>query len=209
PPARSPCDRGAGSAPRANAPSWRDRLSRGCRPEDSAAGPSAAGARGACRAPRESPQRRIVRAARPPRGAHPGRRPLRAGTRETPSGATRTTPPGRAPAWTTGLCRARASRRSERLGDADAVRRHDLLVMIGPERRRGRARIVELVVGGIAEPDRERLYRSRRMLRHQRENGGRVDAAAQERAERDVGSQPDANGLAQLGAELLNRLAFR
>src|SRR5438094_3945856 len=97
----------------------------------------------------------------------------------------------------------------ERLGDADAVRRHDLLVMIGPERRRGRARIVELVVGGIAEPDRERLYRSRRMLRHQRENGGRVDAAAQERAERDVGSQPDANGLAQLGAELLNRLAFR
>src|SRR2546429_7264756 len=96
----------------------------------------------------------------------------------------------------------------ERLGDADAVRRHDLLVMIGPERRRSRARIVELVVGGIAEADRERLYRSRRMLRHQRENGGRVDAAAQERAERDVGSQPDTNGLAQLGAELLDRVTF-
>jgi hypothetical protein len=60
----------------------------------------------------------------------------------------------------------------ERLGDADGVGRDDLFVMIRVEVRGGRARLVDFVVRGIAEPDRERLDRLRGLRRHQREHRG-------------------------------------
>ena len=61
----------------------------------------------------------------------------------------------------------------------------------------------------IAEPDRERLYGPRGQPGHQREDGGRIHATAQERAQRHVRAKPDPDGLGELGADPLDRLGLR
>ena len=82
------------------------------------------------------------------------RRPPRAGSRETPCGARRTTPPARAPSSTAGPCRARAPARSRAPAPIDVAQRVD-------RRRRRRA------------PARRRTACSRRTARRRRRRSGR------------------------------------
>ena len=77
----------------------------------------------------------------------------------------------------------------EPLGDGDAVGRDDLLVMIRVERHGGLPGVVQLVVGRIAEADRERVDRPFVEAGHQRENCRGVHAAAQECAKWNIRSQ--------------------
>ena len=95
PRARSRGDRASGIALRANAPSSRDRPSPGCRRAGSGADPSAAAATAAGPCADRSRAHGLALGQRRRRAQHVGlRRPLRAGSRETPCGARRTTPSG-------------------------------------------------------------------------------------------------------------------
>ena len=83
------------------------------------------------------------------------------------------------------------------------------LVMVGPEPLGDQPRVPALVVARVlVGGDRERPHRLVDQLRHQRDVGGRVDAAGQEYAERDVGHHPFANRLPQELAEPLHLLVF-
>ena len=84
---------------------------------------------------------------------------------------------------------------------ADAVRRHHPFVVVRAERPRGHSRGGQLVVLRIAKPDRKRLHRTRRVPGHEREYRRRIEAAAQERAQRHVRTQTDPNRLVELRAE--------
>ena len=65
-------------------------------------------------------------------------------------------------------------------------------------------RVGELVArAGLREADRERLHRPVHLLRHQRDDQARVEAAAEHRAERHVAHQPQADGLLELGEQAL------
>ncbi len=70
------------------------------------------------------------------------------------------------------------------------------------------ARVLALVVALVCEADRERAHRLRRLLGHQRDDDARVDAARQQRAERDVGDQPAANRCGDRRADALEPLPF-
>ena len=73
--------------------------------------------------------------------------------------------------------------------------------MVCAERSRRRPSHRQLVVRRIAEADGKRLHRARRVLRHEREHGRRVEPAAEEGAERHVRPQPDAHRLVELCTE--------
>ena len=59
--------------------------------------------------------------------------------------------------------------------------------VLGTEMARDAARGLRLVDGGAGKAERERLDRAARSARHRRRNRAAVDAARQERADRDVG----------------------
>ena len=74
-------------------------------------------------------------------------------------------------------------------------RREDVLVVVRAEVLRDRARVIRLVEAPLVEADRERLHRLRRpLLDHHRDDRARVDAAAEERAERHVADKPTPHG---------------
>ena len=71
------------------------------------------------------------------------------------------------------------------------------------------ARVHQLVVSVLGEPDRERLDLPVRLpRRHRRDDGARVDAAAQERADRHVADLVGGDRIGQHLAQLLDQLAF-
>src|SRR5438093_8333622 len=80
------------------------------------------------------------------------------------------------------------------------------LVMLGPEPLRYAACVGQLVVGRLPEADGERLDRDADFGGHERDDGGRIDATAQEGAERHVADQVRADGIAQHRPERLGCL---
>src|SRR5205807_2224855 len=82
------------------------------------------------------------------------------------------------------------------------------LVVVGAEALRDEAREWELVELAL-EADRERLDGARRRLGHRGYDRRGVDAAGQERAERDVRDHAAADRRAQLVPDLLERLLLR
>ena len=95
-------------------------------------------------------------------------------------------------------CQASAGRVSQAFG-LD----HERLVL-GPEVPRGQLGVAGLVVRRVGEADREGLDRPARRLLHQADDDRRVDAAGEERPERDVGDHLLADGVGQGRAELLD-----
>ena len=65
----------------------------------------------------------------------------------------------------------------EPIENADGVRLHDELVVIGSEMPRDAPGVLELVERRLVEADRERLHASARRLGHQADDEARVDAA--------------------------------
>ena len=71
-------------------------------------------------------------------------------------------------------------------------------MVLGPEALRDRPRVRPLVEAvSVVEADRERLHRLAHHARHQRDDRARVDAAAEKRAQRNVGDQPAPDRLLQ------------
>ena len=95
--------------------------------------------------------------------------------------------------------------RGQELGHVLPHQEHRVL---GLEVTRDGARRGQLVVGVRVEADRERLDRPAAEPAHARDHRARVDAAAQERAHRNVGDHPVAHRLldarAQLGRQILD-----
>ena len=90
----------------------------------------------------------------------------------------------------------------------DHVRLQDHLVMIGAELARHHAGIFGLVEVSLGETDREGLHRTGTGARHQRDDGGRIDAAAEKRSQRHIGDQTDASRLQQAPLQFLQTLFF-
>ena len=82
------------------------------------------------------------------------------------------------------------------------------LVVLGSEQLRYLARLLCLVEGLDVEPDRECLHRIRAELGHRGDDGARVDAAGEKRAERHVASKPEPGRLEQLGPDPLIHLVL-
>jgi len=86
----------------------------------------------------------------------------------------------------------------------------DQLVVPGAEMLRGPPRRLKLVVaGGDVITDRVRDHAARLAGAHQGQHGRRVDAPAQEQAQRHIGAQVQADGLVQQGARPFHRLLRR
>ncbi len=77
------------------------------------------------------------------------------------------------------------------------VRRHGARVVRAPEMLRNARGEADLVEPLLTEPDRRRQHRGVGDLHHGRDHRARVDAARQERAERDVADQAHAHGFVQ------------
>ena len=90
----------------------------------------------------------------------------------------------------------------------DRVGLHDQLVVVGREPLRDQPRQRPLVELGL-EADAERLHRFAGGRRHLGHDRCRVQAARQERAERDVGDHPAADGAPHVLAQCLERLLIR
>ena len=87
--------------------------------------------------------------------------------------------------------------RDEPVEDADRVRLDDELVVIRAEVVRDAPGVFQLVERRLVEPDGKRLHARAGGLRHQADNQARVDAAGQERAERNVAHQMRADGVGE------------
>src|SRR6185295_5663289 len=68
---------------------------------------------------------------------------------------------------------------------------------------RERQFVVERRARAALEADRIRLHRPARVLAHERDNRARIDATAQERADRHIAHHLVAHGAFHLGANLL------
>ena len=97
----------------------------------------------------------------------------------------------------------------ERRQDVERVRLDDQLVVIGAEFLRHLAGVRQLVEVALAEADRERLHRRRAQLGHLGDDRARIHAAAQKGAERDVGDQAAAHGIAEQVGEARQGIVFR
>ena len=73
---------------------------------------------------------------------------------------------------------------------------------------RDEARVRALVEAPLGEPDRERVHRLRRLLRRERGEERRVDAAGEEHADRHVREQVRAHRVAHARAQLLHELGL-
>ena len=71
---------------------------------------------------------------------------------------------------------------------------------------RDQARVGALVEAPLLEADRERVHGLGRLLCGKRGEHGRVDAAREQDADRDVGEQVRPNGVAQTRAQLFDEL---
>ena len=69
-------------------------------------------------------------------------------------------------------------------------------------------RVAELVERALLEADRERPQRLARLLRRERGERGRVDAAREQHAHRDVAHEVGPDGVGEAGAQLLHELGL-
>src|SRR5436853_5090562 len=69
-------------------------------------------------------------------------------------------------------------------------------------------RIAALVEAPLLEADRERVYSLRGLLCGQRREQGRVDSAREEHADRDIGKQVGANGIAEARTQFFDQLGL-
>ena len=94
----------------------------------------------------------------------------------------------------------------EVIDDLEGVRLEQELVVLGPEPLGHEPRVARLVVVRLREADRERLHRARVQPRHGRHDRARIDAAAQERAQRHVAHEVQADGFLDELAEPLHEV---
>src|SRR5579863_2601476 len=80
--------------------------------------------------------------------------------------------------------------------------------MVGAELFSNHTSVRSLIKVRTLKTDGESLYRSRTRARHQRHNGRRIYATAQQGPERHVSDQPDAHRLGKLFFKLLKALFF-
>ena len=83
---------------------------------------------------------------------------------------------------------------------------HEQLVVVRPVALGDEPRVVALVEAALREADRERVHRLRRLLRRERRERGRVDAAREEDADRHVREEMRPHRVAQPRAQLLDEL---
>ena len=86
------------------------------------------------------------------------------------------------------------------------VRPHEQLVVVRRVALGDEPRVGALVEAPLLEADRERVHGLGRLLRGERGEHGRVDAAREQHADRDVGEQMRAHRVAQPRAQLLDEL---
>jgi hypothetical protein len=94
------------------------------------------------------------------------------------------------------------------LDDADDVWPQDEVVMVRGKLLGDDARVIELVEARFREADRERLEASLVRLGHHADHGARVEAAAEEGANRHVADLVQRHRLGQDLAQLFDQLAF-
>ncbi len=83
--------------------------------------------------------------------------------------------------------------------------RHIMFEMLRPEMPGDRFRVLGFVEAGLAESDRERAHRRRRIFLVESNNGRAVDPAGEECSDRDVGDRLAPNGLREDGFEFDER----
>jgi hypothetical protein len=93
------------------------------------------------------------------------------------------------------------------LDDLERLRTDDVLAVIGGEQRCNFPGVRQLVERLRLEADRRRHHGLVAALGHQADDGGRVDAAAQEGAERNFALQPQSHGIVQQLGHPLRRSA--
>ncbi len=101
---------------------------------------------------------------------------------------------------------------SEARQQADDVGLHHDLVVLGAEALRDLPGVGQLVVEGLGgaarEPDRVRPHRMVAVLRHQADDGARVDPAREEAADRHVAHHLHAHRVVEARADALGPLGF-
>jgi len=85
---------------------------------------------------------------------------------------------------------------------------HKQLVVVRPVALRNEAGLGALVEAPLLEADREGVHGLGRLLRCERRQHGRVDAAREQHADRNIGQQMRPHRVAQPGAELLDELGL-
>ena len=88
--------------------------------------------------------------------------------------------------------------------EIDNVAVQDVFVMIGGELLRDGPRIRKLIERRFFKPDRECFHPTVRVPDHVRDNGARIDAAAQERAHGHIANHMHADRLVDLFPQLLD-----
>ena len=100
----------------------------------------------------------------------------------------------------------------ERLGERPQqqlrLRPHEQLVVLRPVALGDQPRVGALVEAALGEADRERVHRLRRLLRRERGERRRVDAAGEEDADRHVREEMRPHRVAQPRAQLLDQLGL-
>ena len=95
-------------------------------------------------------------------------------------------------------------------GVGHLFRLHQDFVMIGVAVLRHQPRVWQLVVlGAEIEADRKRLDRATHLLRHDRDDSTGVEAAAEERAQRDVGNQAQSHAVFQQPSNFCRAVLLR
>ena len=92
--------------------------------------------------------------------------------------------------------------------DLQVARLHQQLVMLGAELLRDLARVRKLVVAVLSKADRERLDGQAGSPGHDRHHGAGIEAAAEERADRDIAHQVRPHGVLEPRPEALGRLGL-